>query len=366
MKQFSRRDFLKLSGASLGSLAFRRFEGIIPAGQNQFPEGEKLGRVSVSPYFYSTALKSAPDRNASTIASLDEDTVVVWMREVVGTDHYSPSKRWVETPEGFVYYPHLQPVYNRPNTPMTTVPEGKNGFWAEVTVPYVELQLTTSTVSSPSFSYILSLGQLPRLYYSQVVWIDQIKEENGKIYYRFNEDMGHGYGYGDIFWADATAFRPITEEEVSPISPNVDPGLKKIVADVTYQTLSCFEGETEVFFCRMSSGAGDFNTPVGSLYTWWKTFSIHMSANTASDSGYDTPGVAWPTFVSGDGVAIHAVFWHNDFGQKRSHGCINVMPEAAKWIFRWTHPHVSLTQHEIKMTWPDVGTEVKVIQRSLL
>jgi hypothetical protein len=210
----------------------------------------------------------------------------------------------------------------------------------------------------------MSLGQSPRLYYSQVVWIDGIKEEGGKTFYRFNEDLGHGYGYGDIFWADATAFRMITEAEVAPISPDIDPALKKIVADVTYQTISCYEGEREVFFCRMSSGAGDFNTPVGSLYTWWKTFSIHMSANTASDSGYDTAGVSWPTFISGAGVAIHSVFWHSDYGVRRSHGCINVEPDAAKWIFCWTSPHVSLDQSEIKMTWPDVGTEVSVVERS--
>jgi len=346
----------------LGAMAFRRFEGVYPSGRYQFPEGEKLGRVSVTPYFYTTDIKAAPDRNAATVATLAEDTVVVWLREVVGTDYYSTSKRWVETPEGFVYFPHLQPVYNHINIPITALPEGKSGFWAEVTVPYVNLHSETGSVSSPSFSYILSLGQIPRLYYRQVVWIDQIKEENGETFYRFNEDLGHGYGYGDKFWTDATAFRLITEEEVAPISPNIDPALKKIVVNVTYQTLSCFEGEQEVFFCRTSSGVGDFNTPVGSLYTWWKTFSIHMSANTAS--GYDTAGVSWPTFISGDGVAIHATFWHNDYGVRRSHGCINVNPDAAKWIFCWTSPHVSLDQSEIKMTWPDVGTEVTVVERT--
>ena len=364
MKKFSRRDFLKLTGASLGSMAFQRFEGIYPSGRFEFPQGDKLGRVSVTPYFYATEMKAAPDFSAATVAALPEDTVVVWMREVVGTAHYSQSKRWIETPEGFIYYPHLQPVYNHINIPMATLPEGKAGFWAEVTVPYVDLRPLSSSVSSPSFSYIMSLGQSPRLYYSQVVWIDGIKEEGGKTFYRFNEDLGHGYGYGDIFWADATAFRMITEAEDAPISPDIDPALKKIVADVTYQTISCYEGEREVFFCRMSSGAGDFNTPVGSLYTWWKTFSIHMSANTASDSGYDTAGVSWPTFISGAGVAIHSVFWHSDYGVRRSHGCINVEPDAAKWIFCWTSPHVSLDQSEIKMTWPDVGTEVSVVERS--
>jgi lipoprotein-anchoring transpeptidase ErfK/SrfK len=88
-----------------------------------------------------------------------------------------------------------------------------------------------------------------------------------------------------------------------------------------------------------------------------------MSANTASNSGYDTAGVSWPTFINGDGVAIHAVFWPNDFGMKRSHGCINVRPEDAKWIFRWTNPHVALEQSEIRMQWPNVGTQFIVGER---
>ncbi|MCF6277431.1 MAG: L,D-transpeptidase family protein [Anaerolineales bacterium] len=360
---FSRRDFLKLAGASLGAMAMRPLERTFSA--LQFPEDQKLGRVSVTHYFYSTDIKATPNLYAASVATLPEDSVVEWLRVVVGGDGYSNSKRWVETPQGYIFLPHLQPVYNRPNTVLTAIPEGQPGMWVEVTVPYVDLYAENATVSSPSINYILSLGQTPRLYYSQVVWIDRIRiAESGQVQYRFNEDLGHGYGYGDVFWADGAAFRVLSEEEVAPISSHIDPAEKKIVVNVTYQTLSCYEQGHEVFFCRISSGAGEFGTPTGSLYTWWKTPSIHMSANTASDSGYDTPGVSWPTFISGSGVAIHAAFWHNDFGTRRSHGCINVCPKDAKWIYCWTTPHVSLAQSEIKMQWPDVGTEVVVEERS--
>jgi len=59
-----------------------------------------------------------------------------------------------------------------------------------------------------------------------------------------------------------------------------------------------------------------------------------------------------------DGVAIHGAFWHNAFGEKRSHGCINVSPEDAKWIFRWTTPYISLAQSEMRVSLPDHGTIV--------
>ena len=46
----------------------------------------------------------------------------------------------------------------------------------------------------------------------------------------------------------------ITEEEVAPVSPQVDPAEKKIIVNITYQTFSCFEGNREVYFCRASTG----------------------------------------------------------------------------------------------------------------
>jgi len=59
-------------------------------------------------------------------------------------------------------------------------------------------------------------------------------------------------------------------------------------------------------------------------------------------SGYDLPGVGWPTiFISSNGVAIHSTYWHNDYGIPKSHGCVNARPDDAKWVFRWTLPHVS-------------------------
>lgn len=369
----SRRDFLKLAGFSLGTLAFRPDERrLLPF--LQFPNGEQLGRVSVFPYFYSTEIKSKPNQFGATVRSISEDGVIEVLREVVGSNSFvlgntvfeGNCRRWFETAEGFVYAPHVQPVRNLPNAPLTTIPDGKPGFWAEVTVPYVDMYIENPPFRSPSFKYIADQGQMPRLYYSQVVWIDQIRtDESGRVLYRFNEDFGHGYGYGDIFWVDGTALRLITPEEVAPISPDIDPALKTIVIDVFYQTLSCYEGNHEVFFCHISSGVGDFATPLGTQAAWRKMYSVHMSANTASDSGYDTAAVAWPTFINGDGVAIHAVFWHNDFGTRRSHGCVNVSPEDAKWIFRWTTPYVSLEQNEIKMEWPNVGTQVIVTEPTI-
>jgi hypothetical protein len=75
-------------------------------------------------------------------------------------------------------------------------------------------------------------------------------DETGRILYQVNEPFG---SYGDIFWAPAKAFRPLTEDEISPISPDVEE--KRVEVNIPRQTLSCFEGRKEVYFCRISSGA---------------------------------------------------------------------------------------------------------------
>lgn len=373
--KLSRRDFLKITGVGLGALAFSPYNQFNreylsrPKRLPEFPKSDIIGRV-LEP---GIDLRSRPTNDESqntSIAKLDADTLVVWGRQVVGSVLYGLSnQRYVETPEGYIYSSVLQPTRNLPNTPISEIPAGQSGFWAEVTVPYVELA-HEGVVASPWLQDHIEYRFPPRLYYGQVVWMDKIRTENGFVEYRWNEDVPHGYGYGaygEFFWADGAAFKVLTDEDVAPISPEVDPNDKKIEANLDYQTLSCYEGNTEVYFCRISSGLGydpstsqpsdKLATPVGNLLTHWKIMSLNMTAGTFQ-SGYSTPAVPWDTMISGDGVAIHGAFWHNAFGEKRSHGCINVTPEDAKWIFRWTTPSVSLAQSELRISLPDHGTIV--------
>ncbi|MBP8165289.1 MAG: L,D-transpeptidase [Anaerolineales bacterium] len=380
-RSFSRRDFLKFAGIGLGALAFRPFRSdsflekfYAPKRLPQFPASEIIGRVVDD-----TDVRSRPDNNPvlnNSIGIAGADTLLPWGREVIGSVLGLTNQKYLETSDGFIWSSRVQPTRNLPNTPITAMPAGQTGFWAEVTVPYVDLALEGQVVS-PWMQDHITYNFPPRLYYGQVVWIDAIRQNNGFIEYRWNEaDQGHGYGYGgygEFFWADGAGLKILNEDEVAPINPNIDPNEKRIVADLTYQTLSCFEGNNEVYFCRIASGqkldasglpSEELATPVGELLTHWKIISKNMTAGSAQ-SGYSTPAVPWCTFISGEGVAIHGAFWHNDFGEKRSHGCINVSPEDAKWIFRWSTPYVSLAQSEMRLSYPDHGSIVTTTELKL-
>jgi lipoprotein-anchoring transpeptidase ErfK/SrfK len=357
----SRRDFLRLGLFGLATVAMRpwvRWGAML----SDWPQADLLARNATGGMIN---VYTKPSAESTLVKAVYEDTVFVWLREVVGEAPPGRiSRRWVETPDGYVYAPDVQPVRNQPNSPVSSLGQTSmgEGMWAEVTVPYVDLALANPPARSPWLQAV----PRPRLYYSQVMWIDDVQtNDTGGLRYHVQDR----YGYGDEFWAAAEAFRPLTEEDLAPIHPDVQD--KHIVVDSDYQTLSAYENGQEVYFCRVSTGgkydsAGNptdkYATPVGDHMVWRKLITVHMSGGTTG-AGYDTPGVSWTTLFSGEGIAVHSTFWHNDFGVPRSHGCVNVTPEDAKWVFRWSYPQVAYDPGELSVQWPN-GMPVKVVERS--
>jgi hypothetical protein len=341
----SRRDFLKAAALGMGGLAFPAwFRRLSPGASalHDFPQAERLGRVFSGPM----EVKARPDEDSPTVGQLYEDQVVIWLRETVGKKPLWFNQRFVETPDGYIYAPNLQPVHNQPNTPLQSLPNPA-GMWVEVTVPYVDLTMANPPARAPWLDHTAT----PRLYFSQIMWVDQIKtDEQGQVWYRTGEKFG---SYGDFFWAAGEAFRPLKEEETAPIHPEVED--KQVVVNLTYQTLSCYEGQREVYFCLVSTGPkltskdvprGKWATPPGKHSIWRKMISVHMTGGTTG-GGYDLPGIGWTTLFSGQGMAIHSTFWHNSYGVPRSHGCVNATPEDAQWVFRWTIPQAPFDPGDI-------------------
>jgi hypothetical protein len=361
----TRRDFLKISALGVGSLASMPFKRIMPA--EAFPNSERLGRA-----FNKIDIKLKPDFNAQTVGVKYDDEVVPWLREVVGFHPYRFRQRWVETPDGYIWASDLQPVKNTPNTPVAVLPDSSlgPGMWVEVSIPWVDVTLENAPIS-PGFKYRVEGGLPIRLYYSQILWVDQIKKDDtGQTLYRMKER----YGYGDIMWAKGEALRPITKEEVAPINPETENKLVVVNVEEKYQTLSCYEGNNEVYFCRISAGKkynpdgkflGQSATPKGTMNIWRKQISTHMSGGTTG-AGYDLPGIGWTTLFSGEGVAIHSTFWHNNYGgELMSHGCVNAAPDDAKFVFRWTNPPVPYDPGDLYSKDTDIlPTKVQVLEET--
>jgi lipoprotein-anchoring transpeptidase ErfK/SrfK len=364
--KLTRKNFIKILGVGIASF------GIIPklhfAVDPKFPDYERLGRVCISG---KVEIKSSPSANSQTVGVLYEDAVIPWFREVVAKefDIYRFNQRWIETQDGFVYAPYIQPVKNIVNQPVSKLDQMSIGvgMWAEVTIPYADVTLVNKP-SSPSWAKQRTEDGLPiRVYYGQVYYVDQIRTDNdGSIYYRVNPNY---YGGLDMFWVPAFAMRPILPEDIAPVNPDVEN--KKIVIDVSRQTLSCFEGDNEVYYCLVSTGGkydangnqvDKWSTPLGSYVISRKFISLQMSGG-QTGAPYDLPGIGWVSVFASGGVAIHATVWHNDFGSPKSHGCVNTLPEDANWIFRWSLPQVNYDPGMLDITQNAMpSTTIQVIE----
>ncbi len=111
------------------------------------------------------------------------------------------------------------------------------------------------------------------------------------------------------------------------------------------QTLVLWEGATPIYATLVSTGrdgAGDpkttMSTPQGTYRIYQKHVTTTMDSNVA-DSEFELRDVPWVMYFKG-GYALHAAYWHDDFGRPRSHGCINMAPIDARYVFNWTAPDV--------------------------
>ncbi len=124
----------------------------------------------------------------------------------------------------------------------------------------------------------------------------------------------------------------------APSQPAASSG-RWIDINLSSQTLTAYEGSTPVFSTLVSTGLA-FPTPVG-------TYSIlyHVQSQRMTGPGYDLPNVPWVMYFTNRGHAIHGAYWHNNFGQPMSHGCVNMRPDEAQWLYNFTPNGASVVVH---------------------
>lgn len=111
--------------------------------------------------------------------------------------------------------------------------------------------------------------------------------------------------------------------------------------DVGAQTLVVYRGARPIYATLVSSGLEGHDTPRGEFRVRRKFVSDTM-ANLGPDAGDDSyriDDVPWTQYFAGS-IALHGAFWHHRFGLPRSHGCVNLAPRDARWVFEHTWPAI--------------------------
>ncbi len=135
--------------------------------------------------------------------------------------------------------------------------------------------------------------------------------------------------------------------------------------DLATQTLVAWEGTRPVFATLVSTGRGpkgsETATPPGTHRLWVKLTTTTMDnlEKDDADRHYSIEDVPFVQFFD-KAVALHGAFWHNDFGHVHSHGCVNLSPLDARWLFGWTAPHMPGGWAAVFPSHVERGTAVRV------
>jgi hypothetical protein len=134
-----------------------------------------------------------------------------------------------------------------------------------------------------------------------------------------------------------------------------------IDVDVEQQVLIAYAGTTPVYATLVSTGRRTGGTPAGVYRIKTKTARTTMKNPPGAKLAWNVRDVPWAMSYR-ENFAVHGVYWHDAFGRKRSHGCVNLSPADAKWLWGWTLPAVPDGWIEVKAE-RDAGTAIRIRNR---
>ncbi|MCK6066630.1 MULTISPECIES: L,D-transpeptidase family protein [Microbacterium] len=118
--------------------------------------------------------------------------------------------------------------------------------------------------------------------------------------------------------------------------------VRRIDVNLSAQRTTLFENDQVVQSWSMSSGLPGSPTLPGSFRIGWKTPMQDMGCFPGAP--YCTENVPWVSYFNGD-QAFHGAYWHNNFGNVMSHGCVNLPVSAAKFIYDWAPQGTQVSVH---------------------
>lgn len=283
-----------------------------------------------------------PSTVSKKVAYLRYDDIIKVPEITSITDKHKRVWHWYKLADGhYVDSAWIQPVFNIRNVSDQPIPE--KGCLGEMTMAKTEV------FTAPRGEKINHL-----FYYATTFWVlERIFDEYGIPWYKLLDDFN-----GGSYYIRAYAMRLVPDEELTPISPDVPMEEKRIQLEILTQKVRFFERGKQVWETQVSSGKEKGSTPYGVFQTNRKRPCRRMVNEPANPNVYDLPGVPWCSYVTDNGVAFHGAYWHSNWGQRMSNGCINMRPEDAKWVYRWCDPTVPTDEYFYET---EKGTRVDIV-----
>lgn len=109
-----------------------------------------------------------------------------------------------------------------------------------------------------------------------------------------------------------------------------------IAIDLYEQTAVAYEGDRMVYATLISSGLPQWSTQEGlfQIYQRW-VYGPMSGADGRLGDAYYIENIANIMYFDGD-IALHAAYWHDNFGYRQSRGCVNLSLMDAFWLYEWS------------------------------
>jgi len=136
-------------------------------------------------------------------------------------------------------------------------------------------------------------------------------------------------------WVSSHKARVVT---LRPTPPEGVTANRWIELDLFSQTIAIYEDGQLVFASLITSGRPPFYTRPG-------VFNIHNKVELAIMAGsftvdrsdyYHLEAVPWQLYFD-ESIALHTAYWRTQFGYVGSHGCVNLSPGDAQWVYLWAN-----------------------------
>ena len=198
-----------------------------------------------------------------------------------------------------------------------------------------ELQITADEKAIQA-----TVDKLPKLVNREVVNATSIVDSGGAVLKNLTEGKD-GRTLGDTsevasdFAAQLAEGDAVYALTVDSVPFETTALFRRIEVDLSEQRTYLYENEKLVQSWAISSGLSDSPTDQGRFRIYAQLYSQNMGReDTTVAPFYYQPNVPYVSYYNAD-EAFHGAYWHNDFGRQRSHGCVNMPVDAAKFVFDW-------------------------------
>ncbi len=135
--------------------------------------------------------------------------------------------------------------------------------------------------------------------------------------------------------------------KIIPVEKPADVDTHKwISVDLYEQVVIAYEDDTPVFASLASSGLAQWPTNEGVFHVYLRFERTRMSGAYNQPDFYYLEEVPWTMYFDDD-IALHGTYWHDGFGFRQSHGCVNLSITDAHWLFEWASDEFNWAEEDI-------------------